>query len=306
MSRWSEAEDKYILEFIQEVQDDINYEELVASHNKTFNTKRSEDTYKVRVRKVAKENDIVLKRKNKWSDEDTANLIKLVRENPLNPNWTEISNVFNKTENYIRSIYNELVPADKHIEYCISVISESEIKHIMNDLESKCSNCNKSIYNYPLMWNSNTYCEDCHYELYNNEIQVRWNKIAEYSHKTGKGSCNICNKKYDFTNKSLCKFNFDHKNMFEKTNTIYGMNKQGIDLEEIYKEIDLCQLLCVSCHNIVTSIEQRTGFNRIKINITKEYNKTNDIEQKEKLIKYYSDIYEKYMNSIYDIIKRLI
>ena len=123
------------------------------------------------------------------------------------------------------------------------------------------------------MWNSKTYCEDCHYELYNTEILERWNKIAEYSYQTGKGCCNICNKKYDFTNQSLCKFNYDHKNMFEKASTIYGMNKQGIDLEEIYKEIDLCQLLCVSCHNIVTSIEQRTGFTRIKINITKEYNK---------------------------------
>ena len=144
MSRFSEAEDKYILEFIQEVQDDINYSELVESHNKSFNTKRTEDTYKVRVRKIAKDNDITLKRKNKWSDEDTNKLIKLVRDNPLNPNWTEISGIFNKTENYIRSIYNELVPADKHIEYCISAISESEVQNIMNNLESKCCNCNKN------------------------------------------------------------------------------------------------------------------------------------------------------------------
>lgn len=306
MSRWSQEEDKYILVFIQEVQDDINYSELVVSHNKTFNTKRTEDTYKVRVRKIAKDNDILLKRKSKWSDEDTEKLIKLVRDNPLNPNWTDISIIFDKTENYIKSIYNELVPADKHIEFCISVISELEIKKIMITLENKCNNCNKSIYNSPLQWDSKIYCEDCHYELYNTEILERWNKIAEYSYKTGKGSCNICNKKYDFTNQSLCKFNYDHKNMFEKSNTIYTMNKQGINLEEIYKEIDLCQLLCVSCHNIVSSIEQRTGFNRIKINITKEYNKTNDIEQKDKIMKYYAEIYKKYMDSIYDIIKSLI
>ena len=60
MSRWSEEEDKYILEFIQEVEDDINYQELVITHNKIFNTKRTEGTYKVRVAKIAKENDIVL------------------------------------------------------------------------------------------------------------------------------------------------------------------------------------------------------------------------------------------------------
>ena len=46
MSRWSKDEDDYILKFIQEVEDDINYSELVASHNKSFITKRTEDEEK--------------------------------------------------------------------------------------------------------------------------------------------------------------------------------------------------------------------------------------------------------------------
>jgi len=47
--------------FIKEVEDEINYSELVLSHNKSFNTKRTEDIYKykVRVRKVSKENNII-------------------------------------------------------------------------------------------------------------------------------------------------------------------------------------------------------------------------------------------------------
>ena len=84
------------------------------------------------------------------------------------------------------------------------------------------------------------------------------------------------------------------------------MIKNGCRLEEIYKEIDLCQLLCISCHSIVTSIEQKTGFNRIKINMTKEYNKTEDREQKDKIMKQYSEIYEKYMNNVYEIVKKLV
>ena len=306
MSRWSEEEDKYILEFIQEVEDDINYQELVITHNKTFNTKRTEGTYKVRVAKIAKENDIVLKRKNQWSDQDKEKLIKLVQDNPLNPNWSEISIAFNRSELSVRNMYNDLVATDKHIECCISKISESDIQQIMNNMESKCNKCNKRIFNMPLLWNENTYCEDCHYELFNDDIIVRWIQIAEYSCMKGKDKCNICNKKYDFAQKSLCKFNYDHINMFEKSHTIYAMNKQGINLEKIYKEIDLCQLLCVSCHNIITSIEQKTGFSRIKLNMTREYNKTNDMEQKDKLMKYYSEIYENYMSNIYDIIKKLI
>jgi hypothetical protein len=94
--------------------------------------------------------------------------------------------------------------------------------------------------------------------------------------------------------------------MFEKSDSIYSMIRSGINLEDIYKEIDLCQLLCVSCHSIITTIEQKTGFNRVKINMTKEYNKSNNIEQKEKIISQYSEMYEKYMNNIYEIVKKLI
>ena len=56
MSRWSAEEDKCILECIREVKEDINYSELVEIHNETYGTKRTEDTYRVRVRKIAKEN----------------------------------------------------------------------------------------------------------------------------------------------------------------------------------------------------------------------------------------------------------
>jgi hypothetical protein len=306
MSRWSQEEDTYILEFIQEVNDDINYKELVETHNKRFNSKRTEETYKVRVRKVAKDNDIVLKSKIFWSESDKTKLIKLVNENPLNVDWASISKLFNRTELSVRTMYNELVPVDKHIESCMNTISEEDIKQVMNNLEHKCSNCNKNMYCQPLLWENMEYCEECHYKSYNDKIKDRWILISEYSCKVGKDKCNICNKKCDFTQTSVCKFNYDHKNMFEKSNTIFSMNKQGIDLSYIYKEIDLCQLLCVSCHNIVTSIEQKTGFNRIKINMTREYNKTNDIENKNNLIKQYSDIYEKYMNNIYEIVRKLI
>ena len=305
MSRWSEEEDKYILEFIQEIDDDINYSELIASHNKTFNTKRTETTYKARIAKIAKENDIVMKRKNQWAEQDKTKLLKLVQDNPLNPNWSEIAQSFNRSEIAVRNMYNDLVTPDEHIDYCLAKISETEIQQIMNTIQSKCSSCNKYTYSNPLLWGENTYCEECHYKLYNDEIVQRWKLIAEYSFKTAKNKCNICEKENDCTN-TICKFNYDHKNMFEKSNSIYTMIRNGCILEDIYKEIDLCQLLCISCHSIVTSIEQKTGFNRIKINMTKEYNKTEDREQKDKIMKQYSEIYEKYMNNVYEIVKKLV
>lgn len=306
MSRWSKEEDSNILQNIKVLEDEPNYVDLVEYHNELFNTNRTEQTYKARVAKIAKENGILLKSNNHWTPEDKERLIKVVSDNPLNINWTEVGLLFNRSEASVRTMYNNLVEPDKHVEYCISKICESDIDQIMKKLETVCNKCNRRIFNTPLSWGENNYCEECHYELFNNEINIRWKQIAEYSCKTGKDKCNICNKIYDFMPQSLCKFNYDHKNMFEKSNTIYAMNKRGMNLEDIYKEIDLCQLLCVSCHTIITSIEQKTGFNRIKINMTREFNKTNNVEQKEKISKYYSEIYENYMNNIYKIIKKLI
>ncbi len=306
MSRWSEEEDKYILELLQESTDELNYKELVEKHNFKFNKQRTEDTYKVRIRKVIKDNNIEIKTNNHWSEAEKEYLIKAVQSNPINIDWKGLSIKLNRAEYIIRRMYNELITPEQHIASCISSISKDDIKELMVKIETKCSNCNKVLYCQPLLWNNNKYCEDCHYTLYNDIINERWKLINEYSCKTGKNKCKICEKIYDFTQKSLCKFNYDHINMFEKNGSIYGMNKQGIDINIIYKEIDLCQLLCISCHSIITQIEQKSGFNRVKINMVKEYNKTEDEEKKQQLLKQYSDIYYNYMTHNYNIVKRLL
>ena len=91
MSRWSEEEDKYILKFIQEVQDDINYSEIVDLHNNRFNTKRTEDTYKVRIRKIAKDNNISLKSNNHWADDEKDYVVNNIQRNPFKINIEEMT-----------------------------------------------------------------------------------------------------------------------------------------------------------------------------------------------------------------------
>lgn len=47
-------------------------------------------------------------------------------------------------------------------------------------------------------------------------------------------------------------------------------DKKGCDIEEICKEIDKCQILCIECHNIVTDLEIKIGFIKIKTQLSKQ------------------------------------
>ena len=84
------------------------------------------------------------------------------------------------------------------------------------------------------------------------------------------------------------------------------MVREGVHIEAIHNEIDKCQLLCVSCHSIVTKIELKCGFTRIKSHMTREFNETEDEEKREKLMNEYSEIYNKCMYEIYNNIRRII
>jgi hypothetical protein len=66
MSRWSPEEDLSILETIQLLSEEPKYSELVEYHNKQFNKTRTEQTYKSRVNKIAKENNIPSDEIEKW------------------------------------------------------------------------------------------------------------------------------------------------------------------------------------------------------------------------------------------------
>lgn len=94
--------------------------------------------------------------------------------------------------------------------------------------------------------------------------------------------------------------------MFDKVDSICKMVRNGTELVGIYQEINKCQLLCVSCHTIVTKVEIICGFNRVKRQITKDYNDTNDEAVKETLMKKYSKLYSEFILGVYKQIKEVI
>jgi len=92
--------------------------------------------------------------------------------------------------------------------------------------------------------------------------------------------------------------------MFNKNDSICRMVNEGVNIEEIYAEIDKCQILCLSCHHIITDIEHKLGFTRIKTKLTRDLNQleiTEDIYNQQ--VAYYQEIYETKMKHIYKELK---
>lgn len=87
------------------------------------------------------------------------------------------------------------------------------------------------------------------------------------------------------------------------SSSVCEMVRTGVIITDIYDEIDKCQLLCISCHKIVTKIEHLCGFIRFKRQLVKEYNDSTDVSKKVSLISEYSNIYNKFMSKIYETLK---
>ena len=89
--------------------------------------------------------------------------------------------------------------------------------------------------------------------------------------------------------------------MFDKEDSIYSMVHDGTALDDIYREIDKCQLLCASCHAVVTKVETQCGFIGLKRKLNRLYVDTTDDSRKDELKREYSSLYEAVMTTVYAI-----
>lgn len=208
----------------------------------------------------------------------------------------ELSVLLNITPNLCKSLYNdiplnELIDRDMNISIYLNTIEQSF---------KKCHECGKMIFyiqtNTHRLWNGNDICDTCwcNYDDYRN---VMWQKIKAYRPVI----CEICG---DIQKHVLERYHYDHLNMFNKYKSICSMVNEGAKTDEIYLEIDKCQILCLSCHHIVTDIERKLDFTRIKNALTRKLNQTEITEEeyKEQTI-YYQTVYEEKMKYIYDELK---
>lgn len=167
-------------------------------------------------------------------------------------------------------------------------------------IELNCYDCCKKIYNIRVntnqIWKNNIICDAC-WMKYIEERDEMWLKIEKYK----PSKCEICNSVRKYRGE---RFHYDHINMFEKHDSICSMVNTGINIEEIYKELDICQIICLCCHHTITDIENKLGFTRLKQNLTRQLN-NEEITEMEYIerSKKYQEKYSEKMNIIYKKLK---
>lgn len=193
-----------------------------------------------------------------------------------------------------KKLYAEL-PPETWLDRKMNI---SEYKKKMDKCCCKC--CGNVILEFSKnkIWKGNIVCDYC-WDSHRGERELMWSEIKEYRHIV----CYICKKKQRTKGE---RFHYDHLNMFDKSDSVCSMIDRGDDIKDIFSEIDKCQILCLPCHHIITSIEQKIGFTRIKSNLTRKYNNEEiSIEEYNSEKKKYENIYEEKMKSIYEQLKEV-
>ena len=204
----------------------------------------------------------------------------------------DLSELLEITPNLCKSLYNEISP----LELLDRQINVELYLTELDNSSKKCNECDKTLYciqtNTNHIWKGNNICDVCwcKYADYRNSI---WENIKIYKSI----QCSICSSIQSHNEE---RYHYDHLNMFNKDKSICSMINEGFDIEDVYNEIDKCQILCLSCHHKVTDIERKIGFTRMKMILTKSLNQ-NEITPDEYIAQtvIYQNLYEEKMKSIY-------
>jgi hypothetical protein len=198
------------------------------------------------------------------------------------------------SESQCKSFYNEIPWLDL-------LYRSNMIRNIIEQLSfESCEQCGKNkctIQKNPFRkWKEKNICDTCFISTYN-ERELLWKLVSEYKPI----QCLFCNSIRKHKDE---RFHFDHINMFEKEDSICNMIAEGLEIKYIYEEIDKCQILCISCHQIITHMERALGFTKQKLLLTRKIN-NNEItsDEYEQQLKKYKTIYDEIMVPIYESIK---
>lgn len=247
---------------------------------------------------------IEIKESNKWTEEQYVKLKNLVIGYGLEVNWDEISKEMNRTPETCKLKYNEIVDTKERLEIKLGKLNNQEIEKIIGNSKKTCQNedCSYIFYCEPFKWKTKDICEKCYKKTYE-ERCLLWTKVRNNVEEKDGYRCKFCGMEdVDYS----C--HFDHINMFNKSDSVCNMVNRGDNIEIIIEEVDKCQLICKSCHSIVTEIERKLGFHSAKSNITRKENNgiidDYEINQLEKEKEELEVVYEGTMDKIYDFLRK--
>lgn len=160
----------------------------------------------------------------------------------------------------------------------------------------ECGSCGRAIYGDKKLWAGMVICGYCHTRL-REEGYSR--EFRDYLADVYGSGCSFCGQ-------TVGRFHLDHINMFNKTDSVCDMLDRGCPESDIREEMGKCQLLCITCHSIVTRYEQRAGFHKRKAALTRLKNKHGvDSEAYKQLQSELCANYEEIMGAIYQRMRGL-
>jgi hypothetical protein len=211
----------------------------------------------------------------------------------------ELSMILGITPNQCKTLYND-IPLSEILNRKMDVDSYLQM---IEKSSKQCNLCSKKLVciqtNTHRIWKGSDICDTCWSEpKYAEYRESLWNQIKQYRPIV----CAICSAKQTYNGE---RFHYDHLNMFDKDKSVCSMINEGMDVEDICREIDKCQILCLSCHHIVTDIEHRIGFTRIKQILTRNFNQGEISEEQYELeMAFYQQLYAEKMQNVYIELKR--
>lgn len=210
----------------------------------------------------------------------------------------ELSSMLNITPNLCKTLCNA-IPAEELIDREMDI---DGYIHMITETADKCSECDKRLIciqaNTHRVWKGAVMCDVC-WGKYENERDEAWRRIKAYKDVV----CVICKTQQLH---GAQRFHYDHLNMFNKGDSICSMVNNGTPIEDIFEEIDKCQVLCIQCHHIVTDIERRLNFTRIKQTMTRRLNAEEITpEEYDQQSARYQAIYEDKMMEIYGTLRKI-
>jgi hypothetical protein len=284
---------------------------------------------------------IVKKSSPRWKPEDEEYLLLSVKTGPLVPEWDKIADAIGRSSAVCKTRYTELVTPFEQVRESSGKATKHDIDAIIAEKRSTCVTCHCVFYHPP--WGGSAECLKCYkahpiveqittetsyrcdtcacdfntvprewrgvkeclscYSAHAYEIDLMWKTLIDPGARCRFCECDVA---------CAVHFEFDHANMFEKGGSVCAMVRRGESVELIRAEIKKCQIVCKSCHWVVTELENRVGFRRAKTNMTRAANgslkggEKPTPETTEKLRAEYSAMYTATIERLYPIIKSAI
>ena len=238
-------------------------------------------------------------KRRQLSDSEKKDIVQEVQKNALTPNWQALADQYQLPVAKLRLLYNQLVGPEEHVQATVQQLTELAVTEMLAQEGFDCTLCQDRFY-HPIVkyWQQLPYCDECHLTEFQSVVSTRWLELNAHLQANHQDCCQLCSKVALFCPRFGYRYHLDHLNMFDKSDSVYSMIWNGTDLNTIKAELTRCQVLCSSCHGIVTKIEQRCGFTRWKQVHTRN-SQTGDLDSMGKL-------YSQWMNPVYDHIRQAL